>query len=137
MANISSNTRCHRPELSQAVGEHESTRSNKRQHQLSIPRGRFRGCSFVRPGFWIEALLPFALIFRDLSDKRREDGEMQQEPIEHVRWKPQRLDKIDKQHHACVGGAIPRFVLVGIIENEHFPLIPVANLLPNADRHLL
>ena len=43
---------------------------------------------FVQLTFTIEGLLPFVLFFRDFPNEGREDGDMQQEPIEQICRKP-------------------------------------------------
>src|SRR5581483_9595563 len=80
-----------------------------------------------------EALLPVLLRLIALADERREDRDVEEQPVEEARREAERLDEIDEEHDADLVAVVPRLVLEGIVENERLALFPVAGAVGDAD----
>jgi len=96
------------------------------------------GCSAGRRTmFGVEALFPATIIIRAFAHETREDGQMQHEPIDEIGRETQRLMEIDKQHDARLRGAVPGLMLVRIIKDECFALLPVTDLSADPNGQLV
>src|SRR5690349_10408527 len=89
------------------------------------------------PSRAVEGLLPRALSFLAVAHERRPCGERDQQAIEEVGRKAQRLDEIQEQHDADLVAVVPRLVLVGVVEHQDLALAPVARPAADADAGLL
>src|SRR6266540_2339396 len=59
------------------------------------------------------------------------------QPIYYVGRELQRPNEVEKEHGAGAIGLVPHFVGVGVIEDEAFAFLPVANFVAHADAALL
>src|SRR6185437_11702980 len=86
---------------------------------------------------FVELLLPGLLVIHAFPDKGSEHGKVQQQPVEEVGWKTQRLAEINEQDNTGVRCPIPGLVFVGVVKNDHFALAPAIKLIFHANAELL
>src|SRR5436190_13431853 len=92
-----------------------------------------RGSLLARP----HLLLPRLLLPLGLAKEWSEGGEIHDEVVDPVQGPFERPFEVDEEHHAIAIGVIPNLVVPGIVEDEALALLPLADLVRDADPHLL
>src|SRR5208337_3793496 len=70
-------------------------------------------------------------------DVRGEQRDVQNKPVQQVRREVERPDKINKKNDARLVGPVPCLVVMRIVEDERAALLPVTNLVTEADGDLI
>src|SRR5262249_51001791 len=83
----------------------------------------------------IKATLPLTQVLHALSQKGAEGGGAKEYAIDDVVRKTQRLFEVDEQHRAEAPRFVPRFVFVGVVEDENAAFLPLASLGTDSDTH--
>src|SRR6202051_3354530 len=91
----------------------------------------------LRFGIAEEQLLPLPLGDVAFANEGREDGEVQDQPVEEIGREAERLDEVDEEDDPHLVAMVPGLVLVGVVEDQRLALLPMADAIGDADGDLV
>ena len=80
-----------------------------------------------------KALFPGLLVALGVEHERRVADRLDDQPVDRRLGNGQRAQHVDEQHDARLVGVVPDLVVEGVVEDQALALLPVAEVLADAD----